>query len=94
MGTTRRKAVVNAEAEQLARVEGLVRAGRYRSVSEFVREAITEKLRALGQSRVAEQLERYCASDLDGADGDLIDAQAFDDGAPAVRRKGRSRAAR
>ena len=40
-------------------------AGRYRSVSEFVREAIADKLQALAQSRVAEQLERYCANGLD-----------------------------
>ena len=94
MANAKKKAVVNAEAEQLSRVEGLVRAGRYRSVSEFMREAIADKLQALDQSRVEEQLERYCANGLDQEDGDLIASQAFEDVAPAPRPRGKSRAAR
>ena len=94
MGKTKRKAVINAEAEQLLDVEGLVREGRYRSVSEFVREAIADKLQALNHSRVEEQLERYCANELDQEDDDIIGGQAFEDGVRAPRPRGKSRATR
>lgn len=93
-GEGEEEAVVNAEAEQLSRVEGLVREGRYRSISEFVREAIADKLQSLNQSRVEEQLDRYCGHGLDQEGDDLIGGQAFEDAAPAPRPRGKSRAAR
>lgn len=89
MGSPKKKAVINVEAEQLARVEDIVRAGRYRSVSELMREAIDDKLRALAETRVAEQVERYCANPPDD-DDDLIAAQAFDDAPRGRRKKGPS----
>jgi len=72
----KRKAVVNALADHVDRVEGLVDAGIYSSVSEFVREAMAEKLARLEQERLARQVAQYCA--VEDHDDDLIAAQAFD----------------
>lgn len=74
----RKKAVISADPEALALVEALVVEGRYATVSEFVREAIAQNLNRVRQSRLAEQVERYCESS-DGKDDDdgLIGAQAF-----------------
>jgi Arc/MetJ-type ribon-helix-helix transcriptional regulator len=78
VGSAKRKAVVNAEQSQLDRVQRLIDAGRYRTVSEFVREAVDEKLERIEQDRIAEAVERYVAAGHANEDGDLIDAQAFD----------------
>lgn len=94
MGSIKQKAVINAEASQLEEVEGLVQAGLYRSVSEFMREAVADKLAALAQNRVAEQVTEYCAHDGDGEEEELVRAQAFDDAAPRRNGKGPTRAAR
>ena len=75
----KQKAVVNADPVHVAEVDTLVQAGRYRSLSEFVREAMAEKLERLAQDRVAEQVERYCSVERPEPDHDLIAAQAFDD---------------
>ncbi|MGH7820943.1 MAG: hypothetical protein ACREQ9_14350, partial [Candidatus Binatia bacterium] len=61
MGSPKRKTVINAEASQIERIQLLIDAGRYRTLSEFVREAMGEKLRRLEQERIAEAVERYCA---------------------------------
>jgi len=87
MHAVKKKAVVNAEPAHIAEVDELVRAGRYRSVSEFVREAMGEKLERLAQDRVSEQVERYCAFEQASEDDDLIGAQAFDDVRPEHRGK-------
>lgn len=69
--------MINAEPETLADVEALVRAGRFASVSEFVREAMREKLARLRRERLQHQVASYCHEvDLDEGD-DLIAAQAF-----------------
>jgi Arc/MetJ-type ribon-helix-helix transcriptional regulator len=74
----RKKAVISADPEALALVEALVVEGRYATVSEFVREAIVQNLNRVRQSRLAEQVERYCASgDSKDDDDGLIRAQAF-----------------
>ena len=78
MGATKRKAVVNAEQAQLEQVQRLIDSGRYRTVSEFVREAVNEKLERIEQDRIAEAVERYVAAGHADEDGDLIDTQAFD----------------
>ena len=79
MHQTKQKAVVNADPVHVAEVDRLIHAGRYRSLSEFVREAMAEKLVHLAQDRVAEQVERYCSVEQAEVDDDIIAAQAFDD---------------
>jgi len=78
MGTVKRKAVINAEASQIERVQPLIDAGRYRTLSEFVREAMDEKLHRIEQERIAEAVEHYCAAGHAGEDIELIGVQAFE----------------
>lgn len=75
---TKRKAVISAESEDLERVEALVRARRFKTVSDFVRQAMQEKLARLAEARLAEDVARYCAVGHAAEDADLVDAQAFD----------------
>ena len=86
MPRTKRKAVFSAEADSLARVENLVRRGRYRNLSEFVREAMAEKLQCLRRERLSEQVARYCAAGHAAEDDDLISAQAFHQGLRRAKR--------
>jgi Arc/MetJ-type ribon-helix-helix transcriptional regulator len=72
------KAVVNAEKRQLAEIERLVKRGDYGSVSEFMREAVDEKLERLREMSLGEQVARYSAAGHSDEDGDLVAAQAFD----------------
>ena len=78
MASTKRKAVINAESSHLDRVERLVEQGRYETLSEFMREAVAEKLERLERDRVAEAVERYCTAGHADEDGELIAAQAFE----------------
>jgi Arc/MetJ-type ribon-helix-helix transcriptional regulator len=82
---TKRKTVISAEASDLDRVEALVRARRYRTVSEFVREAIRERLDQIDRMKLAEEVERYCAAGHVDEDLDLVGAQAAGN-ARSVRR--------
>jgi Arc/MetJ-type ribon-helix-helix transcriptional regulator len=75
----KRKAVFTADPRQLERIDALVRAGRYRSASEFLREAIDEKLHALAGQRLKEEVARYCAEGYGDEDRALVDMQAFDE---------------
>ena len=75
----KRKAVVNAYHEHLRQVEGLIQSGSYRSLSEFVRDAMGEKLERLAADRVAEQVAQYCALETHDGDDDIRAEQAFDD---------------
>jgi len=79
MGARKSKAVFSADPEQMKKVELLVKEGSYRSPSEFVREAISEKLVRLQQARLARQVERLCAGGGAGDGVDLIEWQAFED---------------
>ncbi len=74
----KRKAVFTAEPDQLDQIQEIVRRGRYRSSSEFLREAIDEKLDRLRGDLLAEQVARYCAGRYAGEDDGLIAGQAFD----------------
>lgn len=94
MRATKQKAVINAEKSQLDRVQLLIASGRYRTVSEFVREAVEEKLERIDQERVAEAVERYCAAGLSDEDLDLIEAQAFGGERRPAKPRGSRRAAR
>ncbi len=83
--------MVNADDDQLAEVQTLIERGDYRTLSEFVREAIAEKLDRLRQSWLAEEVERYCEAGEEEED-DLVSAQAFGDEPPArTRPKTRTR---
>ena len=94
MSTAKRKAVINAEQSQLERVQRLIDSGRYRTVSQFVREAVDEKLARIEQDRIAEAVERYVAAGHAHEDSDLIEAQAFDAKDSPRRIKRAQRAAR
>jgi len=89
MADRKRKAVISAREEDLAAVEALVRQGRYRTVSEFVREAMAEYLERVRREQLAEQVTRYCDEVRPDEDAELIGWQAF--GSAAAPRK-RSRA--
>ena len=89
---TKQKAVVNAEKSQLERIQGLINRRRYRSFSEFVREAVEEKLGRIEQDRVTEAVERYCAAGHADEDTDLITAQAFERKRRSPKSKGSRRA--
>ncbi len=78
MGQTKRKAVFTAEPTQLDQIEAVVRSGKYRSASEFLREAIDEKLRSLMQERLEAQVASYCAEGYGDEDRVLAESQAFD----------------
>ena len=81
----KRKAVVNTEVDQLAEIEGLIDAGLYRTLSEFVREAVADKLKQVRRQRLAEQVSRYCRAGYADEDLDLIGRQALD-GKPRAKR--------
>ena len=72
------KAVVNAEKRQLVEIERLVKSGSYASVSEFMRQAVDEKLERLREARLGEQVARYSAAGHSEEDGDSVAAEAFD----------------
>ena len=91
--TARQKAVINADKSQLHQVKRLIESGRYETLSEFMREAVAEKLERLEQDHVAEAVGRYCAAGHADEDVDLIGAQAFE-GKRRSRRRGSRRASR
>jgi len=78
VAAAKEKAVFNAEPAQLEEIQRIVRSGRYRSASEFLREAIDEKLERMRRDVLAEQVARYCAKGYGDEDEDLIAAQAVD----------------
>jgi Arc/MetJ-type ribon-helix-helix transcriptional regulator len=80
VGQTKRKAVFTAEPEQLRQIEEIVRSGEYRSASEFLREAIDEKLHRIQRKRLEAQVAAYCAEGYGDEDRDLSEFQAFDSG--------------
>ena len=94
VASTKRKTVINAEASQIERVQPLIDAGRYRTLSEFVREAMDEKLQRIERERITEAVERYCAAGHALEDVDLIDVQAFDSKQPSHKPRGSRRAKR
>jgi Arc/MetJ-type ribon-helix-helix transcriptional regulator len=89
----KRRTVVNADAAQLADVEALVERGLYGSVSEFVRQAMADKLAQLRQGRLAEAVAAYCAAGHAVEDLDLLEGQALDQrpARPAAQRRTKAR---
>ena len=75
MAQAKLKTVFNAGAGQIARIRSLVRARRYRTPSEFLREAIDDKLAALDRAGLNQQISEYCAKGFADEDRDLIDSQ-------------------
>ena len=78
MPQVKRKAVFTAEADQLEHIQAVVRSGRFRSTSEFLREAIDEKLERLRREGLVRQVARYCESGYAGEDADIVAVQAID----------------
>ena len=78
MGPRKQKTVFTAEPKQLEEIQSFVRSGKYRSSSEFLREAIDEKIQRLHRERLADQLERYRAEGYASEDRDLVDTQSVD----------------
>lgn len=91
---TKRRTVINADARQVERVERLVAEGRYRTMSDFVREAVDEKLGRIEDALLADEVARYCDSGHADEDADLIVGQAFDPAPPPRARKRARRASR
>lgn len=77
MGARKVKTVFTADAEQVAAIDALIQSGRYRTTSEFLREAIDDKLRRLRAGRLSDQVARYCTGGHADEDRELIDAQAL-----------------
>jgi Arc/MetJ-type ribon-helix-helix transcriptional regulator len=75
----KKKVVFTAEPDQLDQIQEMVRRGRYRSSSEFFREAIDEKLDRLRGDLLVEQVSRYCEERYAGEDEGFIPRQAFDE---------------
>ncbi len=75
---TKRRTVINADARQVEKVGRLIAAGRYRTISDFVREAVDEKLERIEDALLADEVARYCESGHADEDTELIAAQAFD----------------
>lgn len=74
------RTVLSAEKRQILIVREIVRTGRYRSVSHFVRAAIDEKLERDERARLERELDRYVAAGHHREDEDLIGAQAWPPG--------------
>jgi Arc/MetJ-type ribon-helix-helix transcriptional regulator len=78
MAQVKQKTVFTAEPAQLEEILKVVQSGSYRSTSEFLREAIDEKLQRIRRQRLAKQLDRYCTEGYASEDRDLVEVQAFD----------------
>jgi len=74
---TKQKAVISAERDHLRQIRRLVSTGAYATVSEFVREAVAEKLARLRNAQLRDQVSRYVRKGHADEDSDLIAAQAF-----------------
>jgi Arc/MetJ-type ribon-helix-helix transcriptional regulator len=84
--STKRRTVINAEPRQVERAMVLVARGRYRTLSDFVREAMDEKLARVEEALLVDEVARYCAEGHAGEDADLITAQTVEQ-PPAKRGK-------
>jgi len=91
VANTKRRTVINADASHLRQAKVLIASGRYRTLSDFVREAMDEKLARVQRELLADEVERYCAAGHAKEDVDLVAGQALD--APPRRPpRGRRRA--
>jgi Arc/MetJ-type ribon-helix-helix transcriptional regulator len=90
---TKRRTVVNAEPRQIERAMVLVKQGRYRTLSDFVREAVDEKLARIDDALLEDEVARYCAAGHAIEDVDLVTGQSFDPN-PRSRRPSARKASR
>jgi Arc/MetJ-type ribon-helix-helix transcriptional regulator len=88
---TKRRTVVNAEPRQVERAMLLVAQGRYRTLSDFVREAMDEKLARVEESLLADEVARYCTEGHAGEDTELIAGQTIE---PPIPKRGKRKASR
>ena len=82
---TKRRTVINAEPEQIERARTLVAQGHYRTLSDFVREAMDEKLARVEDALLTDEVARYCAAGHAEEDPELIPAQALEPTPPPRR---------
>lgn len=80
------KTVISTDPDQILRVREVVESGRYRTVSDFVRQAIDEKLARDRRALLERELDRYVAAGHDREDGDLVTAQAWPERRPRAKR--------
>jgi Arc/MetJ-type ribon-helix-helix transcriptional regulator len=83
---TKKKTVISAERDHLREIQRLIGAGDYRTVSEFVREAVGEKLERIRDTRLRGQVARYVDAGLGQEDDDLVASQAL----PSRKRNAKS----
>jgi len=88
---TKRRTVINAEPGQVERAMRLVAQGSYRTLSDFVREAMDEKLARIEESLLADEVASYCAAGHAGEDTELVAAQSIQQPSP---KRGKRRPAR
>jgi Arc/MetJ-type ribon-helix-helix transcriptional regulator len=80
------KTVFSTDPRQILEVREAVQAGRYRTVSAFVREAIDEKLLRERNAALACEVERYVAAGHDHEEPALVTAQAWKARRPRAKR--------
>lgn len=90
---TKRRTVVNAEPHQIERAMLLVKQGRYRTLSDFVREAVDEKLARIDDALLEDEVARYCAAGHADEDIELVTVQRVD-ALPTSQRGGTKKASR
>jgi Arc/MetJ-type ribon-helix-helix transcriptional regulator len=78
MAPIKLKAVFSAEPDQLREIREHVKSGRYGSASEFLREAIREKIARLRREELARQVARYCEEKEEPGATGFVASQAFD----------------
>jgi Arc/MetJ-type ribon-helix-helix transcriptional regulator len=80
------RAVISADPVQILRVREIVQSGRYRTVSEFVRAAVEEKLGRDRRISLGREVERYVAAGHAREDAELVRAQAMKKRKPRAKR--------
>lgn len=76
MAHVKKKIVFVAETGQVYGIRDHVKNGRYRNASDFLREAVNEKLARLRRERLTKQVANYCNETGDASE--FIAVQAFD----------------
>ena len=71
------KVVFSTDPRQILELREVVQTGRYRTLSEFVRQAIDEKLAGERTRALVHEVERYVAAARDTEEPGLIAAQAW-----------------
>ena len=72
MRARKQKMVFSADPQQILELRKLIRGRKYQTPSEFLREAIEEKLERIRRERLEEQVQKFCEREAK-TDLDLID---------------------